>query len=53
MIAKSSGKAAGGRMNCGASLSTGGTFNELCKVLVTTAYNELNVYNPLPWQYLL
>lgn len=27
----------------------GGTFNELCKELVPTASNELNVYSLLAW----
>lgn len=38
-----------GWKNCSAGRGMGGTFNELCKELVPTASNELNVYSLLAW----
>lgn len=38
-----------GWRNCSAGKGMGGTFNELCKELVPTASNELNVYSLLAW----
>lgn len=38
-----------GWRNCSAGRGMGGTFNELCKELVPTASNELNVYSLLAW----
>lgn len=38
-----------GRRGCRNWKGHGGTFNELCKELVPTASNELNVYSLLAW----